>query len=221
MWTRAIGIDRRPLDADAVIIMSDGAGVTTAIVTVTIGTAAISVPTGNRAFLVGRNRGEVAGAGIGRPLIDVIVLDNRIGQPFISPPAATGVAARIIIDRRRRDIHRSRRADIIRGNRPQAAAGATLQPLRPLPQPLLKSSDALRSPVNFSPILIWLRLRRESFFYWSDAGRFALQNFGNATADQSNRINPCDQARFLVFSTPAAFLRSVLSLVCQPAPVLR
>src|SRR5829696_6616071 len=54
---------------------------------------------GDRAFAIDRTRRPVAGTGIGRALVDVIVLLLRIGQAF-ADPAAAGIAALIGRDRR-------------------------------------------------------------------------------------------------------------------------
>src|SRR6185437_11772462 len=68
----------------------------------------ITAPNADRVFLIGRVRREIAGTGIGRALIGVVILMQRrvviavlhfgIRQPLIVAPAAaaaTGVAARI------------------------------------------------------------------------------------------------------------------------------
>src|SRR6266478_1159886 len=65
---------------------------------------AIGIPTGYGCFLIRRIRREVAGAGIGRSLIDVVILrapndgvilQLRIGQPLVDRAAA--IAAGIAI----------------------------------------------------------------------------------------------------------------------------
>src|SRR4051794_30573930 len=87
-------------------------------VTVVIGTLTI-----DPAFLVGRRRGPVAGTGIGRPLVDVVILLHRIGQP-LGGPAAAGVAAAVAIARNRRDIGLCAGADIAGGARRTRAVTA-------------------------------------------------------------------------------------------------
>ena len=58
---------------------------------------------GDRAFAIDRVRRKVTGTGIGRALVDVIILLLRIGQTF-TDPAAAGIATRVAIRRDRRDI---------------------------------------------------------------------------------------------------------------------
>ena len=59
----------------------------------------IVAPAGQRIFPVDRIGREIAGTGIGRTLIGVIILMHRIGQPLITPTTtAAAIAARI--DRR-------------------------------------------------------------------------------------------------------------------------
>src|SRR5215207_2794643 len=69
---------------------------------------------GDRAFAIDRTRRQVAGTGIGRALVDVIVLLLRIGQT-LADPAAAGIAARI--GRDRRDIDRLCASGVTAGRR--------------------------------------------------------------------------------------------------------
>src|ERR1700730_12626026 len=48
------------------------------------------------AFLIGRARSPVAGTGIGRTLVDVVILLHRIGEPLMTP-ATGGVTAGIAV----------------------------------------------------------------------------------------------------------------------------
>src|ERR1700737_1835101 len=77
--TRAIGVDRWAFKTGAIIIMVGGVGIAAAIVAIVVRATAIGVPAGHCALLIGRIRREVAGTGIGRALIDVIVVLHSIG----------------------------------------------------------------------------------------------------------------------------------------------
>src|SRR5260221_6182817 len=89
-------------------------------VAIIVWAVAIGAPVGTRTVLIGRIRREGAGAGIGRALVDIIILvvdwgavilQRRIRQPIIAPAAAAGVAAGIGIGR---DVGLRARADISR-----------------------------------------------------------------------------------------------------------
>src|SRR5229473_741982 len=76
---RVVAVDHRTFDVGgAVIAMIGGIGVAAAIIAIIIRATAIGIPAGYRAFLIGRIRREVAGTGIGRALVDVIILLHRI-----------------------------------------------------------------------------------------------------------------------------------------------
>src|ERR1700710_2472859 len=82
----AIAVADAPMDRVVIAVMRTrmvavirGTCVTAAAIPV--GVMTIAIPTGYRAFLIRRIRCEIAGTGIGRALIDVIILLHRIGQP--------------------------------------------------------------------------------------------------------------------------------------------
>src|SRR5947207_10219204 len=70
-------------------------------------------------------RREVAGTGIGRALVDIVILMHGIWQPLIGPAAAAGVAVRVAIDRCRGniDLRQGARDAIAAGRAPVPSAG--------------------------------------------------------------------------------------------------
>src|SRR5690349_14967663 len=71
-----MGIDRGPRNAGAVIVV----------------VARIAI-TDQRALMIGRIWREAARTGVGRALIDVVVLRVRLGQPLVSVTVAIAAAA--------------------------------------------------------------------------------------------------------------------------------
>src|SRR6476469_8583652 len=107
---RRIGVARRiAVSIAAPITIAAAIATAIAIARAIVGTAITG------ASLIARLRRPVARTGIGRPLIDMIVLLQRIGQPF-GGPAAAAVAAAIVgvaVAEHRRGIDRCRtRTDI-------------------------------------------------------------------------------------------------------------
>src|SRR5450631_4398910 len=90
MAVPAIAVHRGTFDAGALVIGGGGGGVMTTIGAIVIRSDVIAGPTGYFAFLIGRIRRKSPRTGVGRPLIDVVILRGRFGQPLI---VRTGVAA--------------------------------------------------------------------------------------------------------------------------------
>src|SRR6185437_11448808 len=62
-----------------------------------------------RIFLIGRIRRELAGAGIGRALVDIVILGGRLGEVLVGPPAAPATTARTTTGVGRRSVGVGRR----------------------------------------------------------------------------------------------------------------
>src|SRR3954453_6112442 len=70
----------------ATVVVRDG--VATSMIAIMIRPGVIAIPTGDRTLLIGGIRCKSARSGVGRPLIDKIVLRGRLGQPLILPAVA-------------------------------------------------------------------------------------------------------------------------------------
>src|SRR5882724_7556856 len=105
--TRSVAVaDARPDRMAIATVGTPGPDVRTGAVAAVIAivrAAAIAIRAGHVAFLVGPPRRPVAGTGIGRALVDIIILLFRIGQPLAGPAAASGVAAAVGCDWRNVD----------------------------------------------------------------------------------------------------------------------
>src|SRR5450755_1437551 len=91
--TRSVAVDRGSLHIGTVVIVVGGVGVAAAVIAVIGAGVAVGAPSRHSTFLIGRQRREIAGTGIGWALIDVVILRRQFGEPFIGDAAAAATTA--------------------------------------------------------------------------------------------------------------------------------